>query len=85
MQKINNLEEKLKEETIKLNKKLKEEIEKIEIKDENIIAYIKDSEYFLEKGELIKAFEAIIWAWALYEINFSKDLKNMDEVKKNGA
>jgi len=80
MQKINNLEEKLKEETIKLNKKLKEEIEKIEIKDENIIAYIKDSEYFLEKGELIKAFEAIIWAWALYEINFSKDLKTKNKI-----
>ncbi len=66
-----NLEEKLKEETVKwLNK-----IKKVEItfyKDElflkNIKAYIKDSEYFLKKNDLINAFEAIVWAWAWLEI-----------------
>jgi hypothetical protein len=35
---------------------------------EDIKAYSKDSEYFLEKGDLIKSFECLIWAWALLEI-----------------
>ena len=35
---------------------------------ENISAYITDSKYFLEKGDLIRAFEAVIWAWAWMEI-----------------
>lgn len=34
----------------------------------NISAYISDSKYFLEKGDLIRAFEAVIWAWAWLEI-----------------
>jgi len=34
----------------------------------NIKAYISDSRYFLEKGDLIRAFEAVIWAWAWLEI-----------------
>ena len=38
----------------------------------NIEAYISDSRYFLEKGDLIRAFEAVIWAWAWIEI--SQDL-----------
>ncbi len=35
---------------------------------EDILAYRKDSKYFLEKGDLIKSFECLIWAWALLEI-----------------
>lgn len=34
----------------------------------NIKAYISDSRYFLERGDLIRAFEAVIWAWAWLEI-----------------
>ncbi len=34
----------------------------------NINAYISDSKYFLEKGDFVRAFEAIIWAWAWIEI-----------------
>ena len=34
----------------------------------NITAYISDCRYFLEKGDLIRAFEAVIWAWAWIEI-----------------
>jgi uncharacterized protein len=37
----------------------------------NIEAYIKDSKYFLEKKDHVRAFEAVIWAWAFLEI--SKD------------
>ncbi|MCX8206899.1 MAG: DUF357 domain-containing protein [Methanothrix sp.] len=34
----------------------------------NIKAYISDSRYFLEIGDPIRAFEAVIWAWAWLEI-----------------
>jgi hypothetical protein len=34
---------------------------------ENIEAYIKDAHYFLEKHDLIKAFEAVVYAWGLLE------------------
>ncbi|MBN2101608.1 MAG: DUF357 domain-containing protein [Candidatus Aenigmarchaeota archaeon] len=35
---------------------------------ENVQAYIQDSEYFVEQGDLVRAFEAIIWAWSWLEI-----------------
>ena len=35
---------------------------------ENIKAYIRDTQHFLNKNMLIEAFEAVIWAWAWYEI-----------------
>ena len=34
----------------------------------NIHAYISDSEYFLKKGDLVRAFECVVWAWAWLEI-----------------
>jgi len=34
----------------------------------NIRAYRKDSGHFLERGDLIKSFECLIWAWALLEV-----------------
>ena len=34
---------------------------------ENIEAYIKDSRYFTEKGDLVRAFEAVVYAWGLLE------------------
>ena len=69
------IEDKLKEETIKwLNKikeiKINEKNSKEQSKEfkDNILAYIKDTQHFLEKGMLIEAFEAVIWAWAWLEI-----------------
>ena len=41
---------------------------------ENISAYIRDCQYFLEKDDLIRAFEAIIWAWAWMEIGLQKGI-----------
>jgi hypothetical protein len=35
---------------------------------ENIAAYLSDSRHFLDDGDLIRAFEAVIWAWAWMEI-----------------
>lgn len=40
----------------------------------NIEAYIKDSSYFLSKKDYIRAFEAIIWAWALFETGKSEGI-----------
>lgn len=34
----------------------------------NIKAYRSDCEHFLEKGDLIRSFECLIWAWAYLEI-----------------
>jgi len=35
---------------------------------ENIRAYRKDSNHFLEQGDLIKSFECLVWAWAVLEL-----------------
>ncbi len=68
---MTSVEEKLRKETIKWLNKIKN-VRILENKDdsflENINAYISDCEYFLNKGALINAFEAIIWAWAWLEI-----------------
>jgi hypothetical protein len=67
------IEEDLRNETKKWLEKIKNE--KLELLDEsredflkNIKAYISDSEHFLEKNDLIHAFEAVIWAWSWLEI-----------------
>lgn len=41
---------------------------------ENISAYLSDSKYFLEMGDLIRAFEAVVWAWAWMEIGLEIEL-----------
>ncbi len=46
---------------------------------DNVSAYIRDSHYFLEKGDLIRAFEAVIWAWAWMEIGLEKKLLQQKE------
>ena len=46
---------------------------------ENASAYILDSRYFLEKKDLIRAFEAVIWAWAWMEIGLEKELLQQKE------
>jgi hypothetical protein len=33
----------------------------------NMDAYIKDTTHFLEKGDYIRAFEAVVWAWGILE------------------
>ncbi len=63
------VEEELKAETIKWLDK----IDKVRISGnsefvKNIEAYINDSRYFLEKDDLVRAFECVVWAWAWLEI-----------------
>jgi hypothetical protein len=66
-----NLERDLRDETLKWLERAEDLFSKISGEErfrENITAYISDSKYFLEKGDLIRAFEAVIWAWAWIEI-----------------
>ncbi len=67
--------EELREETLKMLDKIKPLIEKIKVNDEkgkemltNMKAYISDSEHFLEQKDFVKAFESIVWGWAILEI-----------------
>ena len=69
------LEDRLKEEIKKWTKKLEDSLSKTRALDSkgiefltNIKAYQSDSLYFFQKGDLIRAFEALIWAWAYLEI-----------------
>ena len=71
------LETDLRIETEKWQKKAQELYARISGEDEflqNISAYIKDCQYFLQKNDLIRAFEAIIWAWAWMEIGLEKGI-----------
>lgn len=76
------LEEDLRAETVKWQKKAEDLYEKVSGDGEfreNICAYIRDCQYFLEKGDLIRAFEAVIWAWAWMEIGLEKGLLQQSE------
>jgi hypothetical protein len=50
---------------------------------ENISAYLQDSEYFLENQDLVRAFEAVVWAWAWMEIGLQLGLlhKEADDLQ----
>ncbi|NIO20390.1 MAG: DUF357 domain-containing protein [Candidatus Aenigmarchaeota archaeon] len=74
------MENELRKETEKWLKKIRKDIKKIELVDkrkedlmENVRAYVKDCEYFLGKKDLIRSFEAVVWAWSWIEI--LKELK----------
>jgi len=66
------LEEELRSETLKWLKRAQALYSTLSSGDErfleNIKAYISDSRHFLDKGDLIRAFEAVVWAWAWMEI-----------------
>lgn len=67
-----DLETDLESETLKWLGKAEHLFGRISPKDnrfaENIAAYLSDSRHFLDNGDLIRAFEAVIWAWAWMEI-----------------
>ena len=65
------LEEDLRAETLKWLKKAEELFSRVSGEEqflENVSAYLQDSRYFLNEGDLIRAFEAVVWAWAWMEI-----------------
>ncbi|OPY50166.1 MAG: hypothetical protein A4E49_02827 [Methanosaeta sp. PtaU1.Bin112] len=71
------LEKDLRDETVKWQRKAQDLFENISGDEsflENVSAYIRDCQFFLEKDDLIRAFEAIIWAWAWMEIGLDKGL-----------
>lgn len=80
------LEQTLRQETEKWINKIERELETTGFFNEegkefllNIHAYVDDSKYWLDHGDLVKAFEAIIWAWAWYEICLKLEiLKNIN-------
>ena len=69
---MNDLEKNLRQETEKWLAKIRERRKTLQLKDElraeylkNMYAYISDSQHFLDKGDLIRSFEAVIWAWSI--------------------
>ncbi|HIP25645.1 MAG TPA: DUF357 domain-containing protein [Archaeoglobus profundus] len=75
------IEKELKNETIKWLSRIREKIKNVEAVNEkgeeflrNINAYISDTEYFLNKNDLIRAFECIVWAWAWLEIGLNIEI-----------
>lgn len=69
------VEHQLRDETEKWLLRIKEKRKNVIAKDEkakdhlkNMDAYISDSSYFLEKNDLVRAFEAVIWAWAILDM-----------------
>ncbi len=69
-----DIEASLRKETEKWLKALIEKTKNIKLVDEkakdwiiNIDAYKKDCKHFLEKGDMVRAFEAVIYAYGIYE------------------
>ncbi len=68
-----DLDGRLREETLKWLSRAEERLEGVTLRGEeryleNIKAYISDARYFLDRGDLVRSFEAVIWAWAWLEI-----------------
>jgi hypothetical protein len=73
----------LREETLKWLTRAEELFSRISGEErfcDNISAYIQDSRYFLQQGDLIRAFEAVVWAWAWMEIGL--EMKVLSEGAK---
>ena len=73
------VEKELETETDKWLKKIELERKKVSgDKDflKNIDAYISDSRYFSGKNDKVRAFEAVIWAWAYLEIGKQQGILN---------
>lgn len=80
------LEDELRAETEKWLNRADDAFQKLAFQDKegerfstNIAAYLSDSRHFLENNDLIRAFEAVIWAWAWMEIGLDIDLLTADE------
>jgi len=77
-------DEELRHETEKWLKRIEKKREDVVLIDnskkgmiKNIDAYISDSKHFLKNKDLIRAFEAVVWAWAWLEI-----LEELNIIKK---
>ena len=81
-----DLSEDIQKETQKMCIKLENEIKHVsfdssnnDVKNEvtNLKAYISDCKHFMEKNDLVKAFEAIVFAWGIFEA-----LSNLHLIKR---
>ncbi len=70
-----SIEAKLTAEIEKWSKRLDESLASVSASGErgarmlqNIRAYQEDSRHFFGRGDLVKSFECLIWAWAILEI-----------------
>ena len=80
---MKDTEQELTNETEKWLEKLKGE--EIEVKGEkgkmfleNIEAYTEDAQHFLDEEDLVRAFEAVVWAWSWLEIG-----EELDEIARS--
>lgn len=71
---MDKTQEGLKEETLKWLERLKNETKGVKAKSDNAAAqirnmnaYISDCTHFQEKGDWIRAFEAVVYAWGIFE------------------
>lgn len=65
------VEERLEEETATWRKKLQKRLEEVDADEdivENASAYLADAAHFEEEGDMVRAFEAVVWGWAWIEI-----------------
>jgi hypothetical protein len=67
---MDKTQEKLEEETEKwlekLDDRLEDRDESVE-QMENVLAYRDDTQHFLDEGDYIRAWEAVIYAWGILE------------------
>ena len=73
------------EEINKWTEKMEKIVNDIEVIDSrgelmltNLRAYISDSKHFLGQGDYVRSFEAIVWAWAIFEICVDLDVFSCD-------
>ncbi len=71
---MENLEKKLKEETEKWIEAFEAKTKGLKVTDErgnwaanNMNAYLSDCKHFYKKGDFLRSFEAIIYAYGIYE------------------
>jgi len=80
------LEQDLKEEIKKWTKKLDASLKDVKAVNQrgiefltNIKAYQSDSLHFYQKKDLIRSYEALIWAWAYLEIAMQTEILAKNE------
>lgn len=78
---MSDLADELRAETEKWQGKLDDALEEMKAADSkqreflaNVEAYRDDSDHFLEQGDLVRAFEAVVWAWAWMEIGKDQEI-----------
>ena len=48
---------------------------------QNMRAYVSDSKHFLNEGNLVKSFEAMVWAWSILELCEELEIFRISKLK----